>query len=190
MPGDMNHCSSSSNEVKVVTDLISTLLIQGVNAFFPKKQEAKELDETMTLYYRLDVSPTDSRPNKSTTNFVTDPVTNSGIGNRYMSNKDFSGYTKDIISFTGIRTRANGVFDKNMYNETVCITRGLDLIQAVANYEDSGTTSETTVKSQEFAITGATGIFKNFKKLVINYFNDEKPFEGKGKVRTVLFSTH
>jgi hypothetical protein len=192
MPGDMDmdRRSSSSTEGQVA-DLISTLLIHAVTALLPKKQET---EETMTLYYRLDNSKDDKNLNSSVTNFVTKPVTDryAAISNRYMCDSTFSKPNSDIISFIGTRTPKNSVFDKNMYYNSVCITSGLDLIQAVANYEDNGNSVETKVESQEFVITGKTGKFSKFNKLVINFYNDTDNqlagFEGYGPIRTVVFS--
>jgi hypothetical protein len=148
----------------------------------------------MTLYYRLTVSNTNSSPNRSVTNFVTDPVidTYRGIGNRYMVDSDFLTYNQNIITFVSMRTPANPpVFDKNMYNETVCINVGSSFIQAVANYVDNNNTFETLIPYVEYAITAKTGIFTDFNKLVINFYNDTYPlkgFEGYGPIRTVNLS--
>ena len=186
---ESNLChSSDSNDKEEMSELINTLLTYAVNAFFPKKQET---EETMTLYYRLDKTEDDKDANGSVTNFVIDQEKGrySAITNRYMTNNDFSTYNSDIISFVGTRTPKNSVFDKNMYHNSVCINSGSDFIQAVANYQDDGLGVETTVKSQEFAITAKTGKFSKFKKFVINFYNDRNRLNGfNGRVRTVVLS--
>ena len=149
--------------------------------------------KTMTLYYRLTVSPTDASENASRTNFVTDPVIDTfrGMGNRYMVESDFVTYNQNIITFVGMRTPGNSVFNNNMYNETVCISVGSSFIQAIANYVDNNNTSETLTPSIEYAITTKTGIFTDFNKLVINFYNNKYPlkgYEGYGPIRTVNLS--
>jgi hypothetical protein len=148
--------------------------------------------KTMTLYYRLTVSPTNPELNKSITNFVTDPVTYSGIENRYMVDSDFVTYNTNIITFVGTRTPANPpIFDKNMYNDTVCITVGSSFIQAVANYEDNNIGPEALVPYVDYHVTTTSGIFKNFNNIRINFYNDKNPlkgFEGYGPIRTVNLS--
>lgn len=149
--------------------------------------------KTMTLYYRLTVSNTDPTPNRSSTDFVTIPVidTYRGVGNRYMVDSDFVTYNTNIITFVGIRTPGNSIFDKNMYNETVCINVGSSFIQAVSNYVDNNNTFETITPSIEYAITGKTGIFTDYNKFVINFYNDRNPlkgYEGYGPIRTVNLS--
>ena len=147
----------------------------------------------MTLYYRLTVSNTDPTPNRTVTNFVTDPVIDTfrGIANRHMVDSDFVTYNENIITFISMRTPGNLVFDKNMYNETVCITVGSSYIQATSNYVDNNTTFETLTPYVEYAITGKTGIFTDFSKLVINFYNNTHPlkgYEGYGPIRTVNLS--
>ena len=110
---EFNLCSY--NDKEDMSELINTLLTHAVNAFFPKK---KETEETMTLYYRLTVSPTDSTENASRTNFATVPVIDTfrGMGNRYMVDSDFVTPNKNIITFVSMRTPENlPVFDNNMY---------------------------------------------------------------------------
>ena len=177
MPGDMDmdrRCSSSSNEGQVVAELISNILIQSVKAFFPKKQE---LEETLTLYYKLDGS-SPSLSNPSVTNFVTKPLY------LYMTDSTFSKQNSDIISYSKTRTPPNPpVFDKNMYNKTIGINSGSSFIQLVINYPEEGV--EIKSYSQEFAISAATGKFRNFTKCIINY-NDENP---NRRTRTIILST-
>ena len=190
MPGDMNLCSSSSTDGQIA-DLISSLLIQGVKALLSKKQE---MPETMTLYYRLTVSPTDSTENASRTNFATVPVIDTfrGMGNRYMVDSDFVTPNKNIITFVSMRTPENlPVFDNNMYNETVCINVGSSFIQGVSNYVDNNNTFETIIPYVDYSVTTASGIFKNFNNIRINFYNDKNPlkgFEGYGPIRTVVFT--
>ena len=186
---EFNLCSYNYKED--MSELINTLLTHAVNAFFPKK---KETEETMTLYYRLTVSPTDSTENASRTNFATVPVIDTfrGMGNRYMVDSDFVTPNKNIITFVSMRTPENlPVFDNNMYNETVCINVGSSFIQGVSNYVDNNNTFETIIPYVDYSVTTASGIFKNFNNIRINYYNNKNPlkgFEGYGPIRTVVLS--
>jgi hypothetical protein len=154
----------------------------------------------LTLYYRLTISPTNSNKNYSETKFVTDPFnpdTYRGIVNLYMCNSDFVTYNTNILSFNAIRTPSNANLPSqarvpDLYNETVSIgiePYDTNFLQAAANYIDTGTSAPTTVPYVDYAVTGATGIFKGYTKMRINIYNNGDPpgYSGLGTVRTVEF---
>jgi hypothetical protein len=142
--------------------------------------------KSMTLYYRLTISPQDSTSNQSVTNFVTDPVVNTfrGIGNMYMTESDWTTYNKNILSFVSMRTPKNTSLPvelqvPNIYNETLNLNMSpnydTNYIQAVANYVDNGTEFETTISFVDYKVTTASGIFNGFKNVRVNFYNDGFP---------------
>jgi hypothetical protein len=103
-----------------------------------------------------------------------------------MTNDSFIPNT-DIITYISSRTLANPTdFPKKMYNEVLTITSEPykdNLVQAVCNYEDTGSGFETTVDFNNFTITGASGKFSGYKNIKIIYNNNNTQ-----KTRTMIFS--
>jgi hypothetical protein len=146
-----------------------------------------QINNPLTLYYCIFNS--DGTFNGTETIFKTDPddlITYRGIGNRYMTDSDFNPNT-DIITYVSSRTLANPPdFPKEMYNEVLTITSqpyNENLVQAVCNYEDTGSSFETTVLFNNFKIIGASGKFLGYKNIKITYNNDNIQ-----KTRTMEFS--
>ncbi len=154
----------------------------------------------IVLYYRITVSPEDDSDNASRTNFVTDPAidTYRGIENRYMTEKNFIDYNTNIISFVGSRTPSNESLPSYakvppIYNETININiqpYETNYIQASANYLDTGSGFETTVPFVNYTVTAASGIFKGFTNLKIDFFNNGNPpgYNNLGPVRIVTIT--
>ena len=153
----------------------------------------------ITLYYRVSKSPTDPTTNASTTDYLTKEPTYSGIENRYMVNSNFVTYNKDIVTFIGTRTSSNTDLPENMqvpnmYNETISINLsplyGDNYIQATANYIDSGSDFETTLPFVNYKVSIASGIFKGYKNVKVNYYNSGNPpgYTNLGPVRIVTIS--
>ena len=156
----------------------------------------------ITLYYRISKSPTVSDDNASVTKFVTTPSAPTiyrGIENRYMTNSNFVTYNKNIITFVGSRTPANTNLPKNMqvpdmYNETIDINMnplyGDNYIQATANYIDAGKDFATTLPYVDYKVSIASGIFKGYKNMRINFYNKGDPpgYTNLGPVRIVTIT--
>lgn len=132
----------------------------------------------LTLYYFL-YEPGDTL-NASETFFVTnptDPGIYRGITNRFMSNSTYTNYTTDIITYISSRTPKSdtpGVFDLDMYNETLTINSQPyqdNYIQAICNYEDNSSGYATTVPFNNFIVTAASGKFTGYKNIKITYTN-------------------
>ena len=58
------------------------------------------------------------------------------------------------------------------FKEDLNIATPLGQIHATAIYADAGSTSDTTVSSVEFLVTGATGAFSGANTILIEYSND------------------
>jgi hypothetical protein len=155
----------------------------------------------MVLYYRLTGSPNNANDNASRTKFVTDPSQNTvyrGISNRYMTESDFISYNTNIITFVGSRTPENQNLPEeqrvpDIYNETVNISvepYETNYIQASANYLDTGSGFETERQFVNYGVTTASGIFKGFTNIRINFYNNGNPpgYEGLGPVRIVTIT--
>jgi hypothetical protein len=153
------------------------------------------------LYYRVDTSPTDPGVITSSTVFVTDPVVGPyrGITNRFMTQNDFVTFNKNMLTFIGYRTPRNPALAPNLqvpdlYNETLSINIEPYLenfIQATANYVDEGTSFVTTIPFIDFTVSAASGIFKGYKNVRINIYNDGDPPGypgGLGKVRVMTIT--
>lgn len=153
---------------------------------FIKNHPQKEIDDTITLYYKLQ-NP-DGSTNATTTIFVCDPSIEvyRGIENRYMTNSTYSTYNKNIITFLGYRTPGATVAGKYMpplYNETININvepYDKNFIQASANYIDTGSEFDTTAPFIKYTVSAASGIFEGYKTMIIEFYN-KKP----GKQRIV-----
>lgn len=146
----------------------------------------------LTLYYYLlEPSGNNFVFNSSETLFVTTPVqgTYRGITNFFMSNSTYTAYTTNLISYISIRTPAStvpGAFNLDMYNEVLTINSipyQDNFIQATCDYEDTSTGYETTVPENNFIVTAASGIFKNYKIINIKYNNNDPR-----KTRILTFS--
>jgi hypothetical protein len=174
----------------------------GPEYFIPYLQGEVCPQKKIELYYRLTISPENSDPNRSFTDFLTDPSGTGifrGISNRFMVNNDFITYNKNILSFVGYRTPRNTSLPLNLqvpdiYNETINISLpganndySQDYIQGVANYLDEGTGFETQVSKVDYVVSAASGIFSGYKIIRINFFNNGDPpgFSGLGPVRIV-----
>ena len=156
----------------------------------------------ITLYYRINQSPSDTDGNASTTIFVTDPLAPTiyrGIENRYMTDSNFVTYNKNIITFAGSRTPTNTDLPQNMrvpdmYNETIDINMyplyGDNYIQATANYIDTGKDFATTLPYVDYKVSIASGIFKGYKNLRINFYNKGDPpgYTNLGPVRIITIT--
>jgi hypothetical protein len=143
----------------------------------------------ITLYYRLSISPEDSDPNYSVTNFVTDPVITAfrGISNLYMTESDWRTYNKTILTFQSLRSPTNTSLPPeckvpSMYNETLNINvpdnnnnYDKNYLQAAANYIDNSDGFATTTPFVEYGITMSGGIFSGYTKIRINFYNDGFP---------------
>lgn len=154
---------------------------------FSNKNSVKS-NNSLTLYYCIFDS--NGTFNGTETIFKTDPddiITYRGIGNRYMINNNVDCIpTTDIITYVSSRTLENpNDFPKEMYNEVLTITSepyNENLVQAVCNYEDTGSGFETTVPFNNFTIIGASGKFIGYKNIKITYNNDAQ------KTRIMEFS--
>lgn len=148
---------------------------------------------TLVLYYRLSISDNDPTDNASRTNFVTDPTAPGiyrGISNRYMNEEDYIEYNKNILTYVGFRTPKSTTLPTNLqvpdiYNETLNITvppYEQNFVQAVNNYLDPGSGIETLLPTTTFKITAASGIFKEYTKIKIEYFNGETLADAKRRM--------
>ena len=159
----------------------------------------------MTLYYRLNISPTDTSLNSTNTTFVTNPSNSEiyrGIENRYMVNGDFTTYNQNILTFIGYRTPGVTIGDgslnltiPSLYNETININiqpYDNNFITATQNYIDSGGGFETTIPFVDYVVTGASGIFAPYKNMRITFYNNGNPPGSNinlGPVRIVTLTT-
>jgi hypothetical protein len=149
----------------------------------------------MKLYYRLDASPTNPGINTSSTVFLTDPVINTyrGITNRFGTQNDFVTLNKNIITFIGYRTPKNPALPAylqvpDLYNETLNFNVEPYLenfIQATASFADEGSDFDATIPFANYTVSAASGIFKGYTNVRINFYNDGNPpgFTGVGRVR-------
>jgi hypothetical protein len=139
----------------------------------------------ITLYYRLSISPENSDPNYSETNFVTDPAGGAfrGIINLFMTESDWLTYNNTILTFQSLRTPTNTSLPAecqvpSIYNETLDITvppYDKNYLQATANYIDNSSGVATTTPFVEYGITMSGGIFSGYTKIRINFYNDGFP---------------
>ena len=145
------------------------------------------------LYYRLTVSPTDASDNATRTNFDTTPIINTyrGISNRYMTESDYTTYNKNILTFVGYRTPANNTIPypatsvPPIYNETININiepYDSNYIQATANYLDLGSGFATTISFVDYKVTTASGVFRGFTNVRVEFFNGTNITESVRKV--------
>lgn len=127
--------------------------------------------EKITLYYNI--------TEYTSTLFVTNPSNPGvyrGLSNRYMTNCNYTKYTKDIITIDGVRTPGNGNIP-NLYNETITIISEpyvKNYITASANYIDIGEGFETILPDMTYNVESAIGKFKGYKKLKIIFNNVNK----------------
>jgi len=127
----------------------------------------------LTLYYQLKDKNT-HESNGSAITFATNPSdAYSGVENRYMCNKNYSTNNSDIITFVGYRTPANeAVGFPQLYKEIVSINSKPyqnNFIEAVANYVDNGNGFATAINFVNYTVTAASGKFKGFTNIRINY---------------------
>lgn len=152
------------------------------------------------MYYRTNISPEDPKVNASESRFVTVPEIDvyRGIQNRFMTKKDWTTYTKNIITFVSMRTPGTTFTTDtqtlnipNLYNETVSINvepYDKNYIQGTANYVDNSTGFETTIPFVDYPVSSASGIFKGYKNIRIIFYppnTPPPPFESFTNVRTV-----
>lgn len=116
----------------------------------------------------------------------------SGVVNKYMSKSDFSTYTKDILNATMQRTpKHNSTNLPSIFTETITIIsppyqekKSSNMITATATYPDpTGTRFFTGRPYVNFNVTGASGKFKDYTNMKIEYDNS-----GEVKKRTVILS--
>jgi hypothetical protein len=115
-----------------------------------------------------------------------------------MTESDFISYNTNIITFVGSRTPENQNLPEeqrvpDIYNETVNISvepYETNYIQASANYLDTGSGFETERQFVNYGVTTASGIFKGFTNIRINFYNNGNPpgYEGLGPVRIVTIT--
>ena len=157
---------SSPDEKFIITDTHS----ESVISILPDPNPT----DVITLYYRSKVKVNNEY------------VSNAGNTDNITNNNEFSGYStrnaadingvpdkNTIINYFGYRTPANVSFNVPAYfDETINIKQNkTDFISATSLYEDSGSSSVTSVPFNVFYVTSAAGIFEGYKFIKIFYDN-------------------
>jgi hypothetical protein len=146
--------SSAQNQANIMDQ---TIVINDSPAITP---------DTITLYYSKNSTlfpPTELDLQNSQDTY-------SGVQNMYMTNSSWETANTDIITFLGYRTPKGNTTLPNLYCETVIIkTQEGDFISGLANYVDSGSGSDTTSSSENYAVMCASGKFSGYKNINITF---------------------
>ena len=135
--------------------------------------------EDENLYYYFSKAANDEEQDDS--NRVDTNETN--VEARYvdmlsLSDSIWENYTSDVITYEGLRYEPVDDITSLFYRETLHIVSVdsdgsvIGTIRASSIYEDSGTTSTTTVDSVSFPVQSAEGIYYHVKLIKISYDND------------------
>jgi hypothetical protein len=138
----------------------------------------------ITLYYTITLpGQTIVDSNASSVIYQTIPSNGpySAYKTHYMCEEDYVTPTDYLISFIAHRTYIDSNLGiPGMYNKQVFIIappyetlETSNMITAVGNYIDRGTTGSTTREYINYNVTSATGIFDGYKKLIIFYDNSK-----------------
>lgn len=107
-----------------------------------------------------------------------------------MVEDDYVTYNKNILTYVGYRTPRDTALPTNLqvpdiFNETLNITvppYDQNFVQAVNNYLDPGSGIETQIDTTTFKITAASGIFREYTKVKIEYFNGDSVAEARRRM--------
>ena len=131
--------------------------------------------DVITLYYRSKVKVNNEYVSYgSYTNNITNNNEYSGYITRFASDLNGTPDKNTIINYFGYRTPSNVSFNiPAYYDETINIKQNkTDFISATSLYEDSGSSSVTSVPFNVFYVTSAAGIFEGYKFIKIFYDNN------------------
>ena len=95
----------------------------------------------------------------------------SGISITPLTDPSYTPIPHTSVTFVGYRVPNTTIMSTPIYNETVTIVLNQSTLTASASYEDTGSGFETTLPSQEYTVTGATGLFKAINKMIIKFDN-------------------
>lgn len=135
--------------------------------------------EDENLYYFFAKASTDEEEDDS--NVADDSETN--VEARYvsmlsLSDSKWENNTSDVATYEGVRYDETDEINKRYFRETLHIVSVdsdgsvIGTIRASSIYEDSGTTSTTTVDSVSFPVQCAEGKYNHVKLIKISYDND------------------
>jgi hypothetical protein len=134
---------------------------------------AKKLVLLKTYYYKF--RNQDGQLLSNTTNYVTDPTTDSSSYILHLTDKNYNPIKNDFVEFNTIIIPANnpisGITNQTL-QETLMIKTKCGFVSANTFYFDSSSSVITTIPIVDYPVTAASGDIKNAVKVIIEFDND------------------
>ena len=134
---------------------------------------AKKLVLLKTYYYKF--RNQDGQPLSNTTNYVTDPTTDSSSYILHLTDKNYNPIKNDFVEFTTIIIPANNPISgitKQTFQESVMIKTKCGFVSANTFYFDTSSSATTSILFVDYPVTASSGDLKNAVKVTIEFDND------------------